>query len=149
VNLDSGDTLLKVLELTFMDMDQRVLFVFSKEALVTTAKASVEPRDYRLATSGQSPLSPRERQVLIALAEGKSNKLIARQYGLSEATIKVHLKSVLRKIGKHNRTQAAIWAIEHGLRDHHSEGSIIPDAPSSSRDDGLPPVTTVSASSRL
>jgi two-component system, NarL family, nitrate/nitrite response regulator NarL len=66
-------------------------------------------------------LSPREHQILNALAEGKSNKVIARQYGLAEATVKVHLKAVLRKIGKQNRTQAAIWAIENGLSERVSE----------------------------
>src|SRR5262249_48084834 len=75
-DLASRDALIKVLELTFMD--QRVLFVFSKEPLVTTAKASVERRDYRLATSGKGPLSPREREILSYVAEGKSNKAIAR-----------------------------------------------------------------------
>src|SRR5262249_37441288 len=87
-------------------------------------------------------LSPRERQILISLAEGKSNKVIARQFNLTESTVKVHLKAVLRKLGKHNRTQAAIWAIEHGLRVHHSEGRIVPHAPSlapASRDNCLPP----------
>src|SRR5262249_17721332 len=80
-------------------------------------------------------LSPRERQVLISIAEGKSNKVIARQYNLAESTVKVHLKAVLRKLGKLNRTQAAIWAIEHGLSEASSQTKLAP----SSRDDGLPP----------
>jgi DNA-binding CsgD family transcriptional regulator len=62
-------------------------------------------------------LSHRERQVLICLAHGQSNKGIARVCGISEATVKVHLKAILRKTNMRNRTQAAIWAIEHGLRD--------------------------------
>jgi two-component system nitrate/nitrite response regulator NarL len=55
--------------------------------------------------------------VLICLARGQSNKGIARVCGISEATVKVHLKAILRKTNMRNRTQAAIWAIEHGLRD--------------------------------
>jgi two-component system, NarL family, nitrate/nitrite response regulator NarL len=67
--------------------------------------------------SGASPwltgvhLSPRERQVLLDLVEGHSNKAIARNLGVTEATAKVHLKSVFRKIRVDNRTQAAIWAL--------------------------------------
>src|SRR5262249_52948129 len=113
-DLASRDALIEVLELTFMDI-QRVLFVFNKEALVTTAKAGVELRDYRLATSGKGPLSPREREILSYVAEGKSNKAIARLCNLSHTTVKVHLKSILRKTNTLNRTQAAIWAIARGV----------------------------------
>ena len=56
-------------------------------------------------------LSPREREILSHLIEGHSNKGIARILGITEATVKVHLKSLLRKIGVENRTQAAIWAL--------------------------------------
>jgi two-component system nitrate/nitrite response regulator NarL len=56
-------------------------------------------------------LSPREREILSHLVEGHSNKGIARILGITEATVKVHLKSVQRKIRVENRTQAAIWAL--------------------------------------
>jgi two-component system, NarL family, nitrate/nitrite response regulator NarL len=55
-------------------------------------------------------LSAREAQVLSYLREGTPNKVIARQFDVSEATIKVHVKAILRKIGVANRTQAAMWA---------------------------------------
>jgi two-component system nitrate/nitrite response regulator NarL len=58
-------------------------------------------------------LSPREKEVLSRLVEGHSNKMIARHLGMTEATAKVHLKSLLRKIGVENRTQAAIWALSN------------------------------------
>ena len=58
-------------------------------------------------------LSPREREVLSHLVDGHSNKAIARILGMTEATVKVHLKSVLRKIRVDNRTQAAIWALSN------------------------------------
>jgi len=60
-----------------------------------------------------SRLSERETQILRLLTQGSSNKLIARELGLAEATIKVHLKAILRKLRASNRTQAAIWAREH------------------------------------
>jgi two-component system nitrate/nitrite response regulator NarL len=57
--------------------------------------------------------SMRELQVLEILQNGKSNKVIARQLDLSEATVKVHVKNVMRKLGVANRTEAAIWMTKH------------------------------------
>jgi len=63
----------------------------------------------------QPRLSDREQQVLLCIARGESNKTIARSCSITEATVKVHLQSILRKICVHNRTQAALWAVEKGL----------------------------------
>lgn len=62
--------------------------------------------------AGQLPakFSDREAQILRFLAKGASNKLIARDLGLAEATVKVHIKAILRKAKAANRTQAAMWA---------------------------------------
>lgn len=60
-------------------------------------------------------LSPRELQVLRGLCEGKGNKEIARDLGIQEPTVKLHMKTLYRKIGAHNRTQAAMTAKEAGL----------------------------------
>jgi two-component system, NarL family, nitrate/nitrite response regulator NarL len=123
-NLGSPDTLLKVLELAFTD--QRV-FVFGK-SIAPTAESDDEFTDSSLplhslqpGISAQAALSPREHEVLFYLAQAKSNKEIARLCRISHATVKVHLKAILRKTKTQNRTQAAIWAIEHGFRDHSSE----------------------------
>jgi len=59
-------------------------------------------------------LSERETQILDGLVKGLANKVIARRCDITEATVKVHMKSILRKIRVGNRTQAAIWALEHG-----------------------------------
>ena len=56
-------------------------------------------------------LSQREQQILSCLENGESNKAIANELDISEATVKVHVKSILRKIGASNRTQAAIWSL--------------------------------------
>ena len=61
-------------------------------------------------------LSNRETAILACLTEGQSNKRIARKFGVAEATVKVHIKAILRKIRAKNRTQAAIWAVHHALR---------------------------------
>jgi two-component system, NarL family, nitrate/nitrite response regulator NarL len=124
-NLGSRDTLIKVLELTLMD--QRV-FVFGESA-ATTVSASITPNavsaslTYQRGTNSQPGLSPRECDILIGLAQGKSNKAIARLYNLSEATVKVHLKAILRKTKAQNRTQAAIWAIRQGFVNHSAKHS--------------------------
>lgn len=55
-------------------------------------------------------LSARETVILRCLMQGDSNKLIARRFDITEATVKVHVKAILRKIHAKNRTQAAIWA---------------------------------------
>lgn len=60
-------------------------------------------------------LSEREMQILQCLVQGDSNKLIANRLSITEATVKVHMKSLLRKINVSNRTQAAIWALNNGL----------------------------------
>jgi len=60
-------------------------------------------------------LSKRELQMLQGLCEGKSNKEIARDFDLSEPTIKLHMKTLYRKLNAHNRTQAAMIAKEAGL----------------------------------
>lgn len=62
-------------------------------------------------------LSEREEQILKALVRGHSNKVIARMCTVTEATVKVHMKSILRKIRVENRTQAAIWALKNAYFD--------------------------------
>ena len=69
-----------------------------------------EPAEDKLQPKG---LSVRETVILRCLMEGDSNKLIARKFDITEATVKVHVKAILRKIRAKNRTQAAIWAANH------------------------------------
>jgi two-component system nitrate/nitrite response regulator NarL len=80
------------------------------------------PIDFMTATPEAVPinalaekLSPREVQVLQGLCQGKANKEIARDLGIQEPTVKLHMKTLYRKIGAHNRTQAAMIAKEAGL----------------------------------
>lgn len=58
-------------------------------------------------------LSVREAEILRCLMGGEPNKVIARKLNVAEATVKVHIKAILRKIGVANRTQAAMWASEN------------------------------------
>ncbi|WP_428667597.1 response regulator transcription factor [Reyranella sp.] len=72
------------------------------------------PIDRKTSVSIVHGLSQREEQVLKSVVRGHSNKMIARTCGVTDSTIKVHMKSILRKIRVENRTQAAIWALERG-----------------------------------
>ena len=74
-------------------------------------------------------LSEREVQILDGLVKGHPNKVIARTCNVTEATVKVHMKSILRKIRVDNRTQAAIWAMANGYAADGSNGRrLIPDS---------------------
>jgi two-component system, NarL family, nitrate/nitrite response regulator NarL len=64
-------------------------------------------------------LSFRENCILRCIVEGASNKVIARRIDITEATVKVHVKAILRKVRVRNRTQAAIWAMKHVGRVWH------------------------------
>ena len=65
--------------------------------------------------SGTYPLSRQELKIIHRLASGEPNKVIAYHLDITEATVKVHVKTILRKLGATNRTQAAVWAIANGL----------------------------------
>ncbi len=56
-------------------------------------------------------------EVVNWLILGTPNKVIAGKMSIAEATVKVHVKAILRKAGVDNRTQAAIWAVQKGLRE--------------------------------
>jgi two-component system nitrate/nitrite response regulator NarL len=62
-----------------------------------------------------SGLSGREVEILWCLTLGMANKVASRRLKISEATVKVHVKAILRKLKVANRTQAAIWAVKHGF----------------------------------
>jgi len=62
-----------------------------------------------------SDLTPREMEILCHLSEGQSNKVIARNLDISDGTVKLHVKAILRKLGVHSRVEAAVMAVEKGL----------------------------------
>jgi two-component system nitrate/nitrite response regulator NarL len=78
-----------------------------------------EPRDSKVLVPPKAPepgartLSAREAEILWCLLDGAPNKMIARKLDVAEATVKVHVKAILRKIGAANRTQAAMWAMDY------------------------------------
>jgi DNA-binding NarL/FixJ family response regulator len=80
--------------------------ILERQDEMVPAKA---PEDFAL------QFSRRERLILRHLAEGLTNKVIATEIGIAQATVKVHVKSILIKIGVINRTQAAVWAMNNGF----------------------------------
>jgi DNA-binding NarL/FixJ family response regulator len=96
-----------------------------RRALTAAARgdAPLAPRAARILLESKEQerpveeLTERERDVLRLVAAGKPNKLIARDLGISEKTVKAHLTSIFRSIGVDDRTQAALWAAKHGLTD--------------------------------
>ncbi|MGZ4696342.1 MAG: response regulator [Oryzihumus sp.] len=69
----------------------------------------------RTPRSAAADLTPREREVLVLLAEGGTNRQIARLLGVTERTARTHVSNILAKLGLASRTQAALWAVREGL----------------------------------
>jgi two-component system nitrate/nitrite response regulator NarL len=102
------------------------LILLGEKVLPTTLALLLVSRRFRVenqikAIQPSQKLSHREVQILRCLMQGDSNKLIANQLNITEGTVKVHLKGVLKKINARNRTQAAIWASNGGLTSGISE----------------------------
>ncbi|MBR7801221.1 response regulator [Undibacterium fentianense] len=60
-------------------------------------------------------LTPRERETMICLARGESNKEIARNLDVAESTVKIHVQNILKKLNLTSRVQIAVYAVEHGM----------------------------------
>ncbi len=65
---------------------------------------------------GFDSLTRREKEILKMIAEGLSNKMIGRQLNIVEATVKVHVKHLLKKLGLRSRVEAAVWAVENRVK---------------------------------
>ncbi|WUM96274.1 response regulator transcription factor [Streptomyces sp. NBC_00322] len=81
------------------------------------AGALLSQDDQSSGTGRGTTLTEREREVLGLIADGRSNREIARALVLSEKTVKTHVSNILMKLDLADRTQAALWAVRHGLTD--------------------------------
>lgn len=75
--------------------------------LAHSLRADALPRD-----PDQAGLTEQETRILEQIAQGKSNKLIARELNIADSTVKVHVKHLLRKLNLRSRVEAAVWAVE-------------------------------------
>lgn len=82
------------------------------------ATSQIFDQDYPSPTSSQTPLSPKQEQVLCELLAGRSNPDIARLLSISEETVKSHMAAILRHFNVQNRTQAVVAATRCGYRAH-------------------------------
>lgn len=85
-----------------------------------------QDRETAAASLDAANLSCRETDILRCLIMGYPNKIVSRLLDISEATVKVHVKAILRKLQLQNRTQAAIWAVNNGIEGYSSPGHVIP-----------------------
>lgn len=99
-------------------MGEKVIPTGIVSELVNTSFAS-RPHIWD-ATPVDANLSERETEILRQLVLGEANKVISRNLQISEATVKVHVKAILRKLRVLNRTQAAIWGVNHGIVGTHN-----------------------------
>ena len=89
--------------------------VVAKELTGILAKAVQGESDDTATHDAFADLTPREREILCHLAAGQSNKVLARNLGISDGTVKLHVKAILRKLNVHSRVEAAVIAVEQNL----------------------------------
>lgn len=106
----SSDTLRHALPLI---MSGETYIPSSAITMVTDAKTGKSPA-CRAETGGRS-LTPRQHQILLLMAQGLQNKDIASHLGMLEGTVKVHVKSILHRLGVNNRTHAVVTGLRRGL----------------------------------
>jgi two-component system, NarL family, nitrate/nitrite response regulator NarL len=133
-NQVSGDAIVKAIELSFLGL-MALPRGFKQQIReragnrpddkmgpqLVAVSAQCAPRT--LESCSPTGLSNREQLIAGYLARGSSNKIIARELNIAEATVKAHVKALLRKIGAANRTQAAVWAMG-GLRERAPQQQI-------------------------
>jgi len=132
VNVNSCDAFIKSIELVTMGeaVFPPAFLSFALDGILEREAAPTERVEHNIVLAAEEQarphLSPREKAILSCLIEGNSNKSIARKIDIAEATVKVHVKAILRKIRVQNRTQAAIWGMNNGSLAHAVNGHTLP-----------------------
>jgi len=142
VDIPSCDVFIRSLELVTLGQraDAFLSFVLGPEG----AQLGEQPAKNQAVPSAPAgdiigpQLSNREKSILRCLVEGHSNKSIARKFDIAEATVKVHVKAILRKVHVQNRTQAAVW----GMNNESLTGRANSSSPSSTAQLSSPPANT-------
>ena len=89
--------------------------VISDRLTTLLAEALRSNKPQQAARPDYDSLTPREKDILRLIAEGLSNKMIGRKLDISDGTVKVHVKHLLKKLNLRSRVEVAVWAVEEGL----------------------------------
>ncbi len=101
-----------------LELEAAVRAVYRREGLLSPQVVSRVMKEVARGAATSSPLddlTPRELEVLALLAGGRSNRDLASELFVSERTVKTHVSNILAKLRLTDRTQAALWAVRHGL----------------------------------
>jgi two-component system nitrate/nitrite response regulator NarL len=134
VDVMACDVFIKSIELVMMGETifppAFLSFVFNPEGAPLAEAAPRDENDQAMLIRTEDTFAPelstREKSILRRLIEGDSNKSIARKIDIAEATVKVHVKAILRKIRVKNRTQAAVWAMNNGSLKQPANNNSLP-----------------------
>ena len=92
--------------------------VISDRLTTLLAEALRSNKPQQNSRSDFDSLTPREKDILRLIADGLSNKMIGRKLDISDGTVKVHVKHLLKKLNLRSRVEVAVWAVEEGLHRH-------------------------------
>ena len=97
------------------DVADAIRAAVAGQMVIDPAAAKALTATLRAPKSAADELTPRERDVIILIADGATNRQIASRLGVTERTARTHVSNILTKLGLASRTQAAMWAVHHGL----------------------------------
>ena len=113
--LEAGATGYLLKDADASDVADAIRAAVAGEMHIDPAAAKALTASLRAPRSAVDELTPRERDVVVLIAEGGTNRQIASRLGVTERTARTHVSNILAKLGLTSRTQAAMWAVHHGL----------------------------------
>lgn len=113
--LEAGATGYLLKDADASDVSDAIRAAVAGEMHLDPAAAKALTASLRAPKSAVEELTPRERDVVVLIAEGGTNRQIATRLGVTERTARTHVSNILTKLGLASRTQAAMWAVHHGL----------------------------------
>ncbi|HEY9494957.1 MAG TPA: response regulator transcription factor [Intrasporangium sp.] len=122
--LDAGATGYLLKDADASEVADAIRAAVAGEMAIDPAAAKTLLAALRSPKPGADDLTPREREVIVLIAGGATNRQIGTHLGVAERTARTHVSNILTKLGLASRTQAAMWAVHHGL---------VPDKPTSAQ----------------
>lgn len=115
--LEAGATGYLLKDADASDVVDAIRAAVAGEVRLDPAVAAALALSLRTPPSTSESLTPREREVITLVAEGRTNREIGKRLGVAERTARTHVSNILAKLGLASRTQAAMWAVREGLVD--------------------------------